>query len=104
MTVSLHNLALVRDTAQRIRAELEKASATATASHHQSTREWFSLHRALVANIAHDLESDLSARITDQFNNARVRIHGIAATSTMGIAAALQNWCAAVEKRLRVSA
>lgn len=104
MTAPLHNPALVKQTAQRIRAELEKAHADAIARCQQGTSEWFSVHEALVARIAQGLESDLPARITDRFDGARVRIHGINATSTMGVAAALQNWCAAVEKRLQVAA
>jgi hypothetical protein len=104
MTAPLRNPAQVKQTAQRIRAELEKAQADATARYRQGTSEWFSLHRALVARIAQALESDLSARITDRFDGARARIHGISATSTMGVAAALQNWCVSVEKRLQVAA
>lgn len=57
-------------------------------------------YREAVARLARHLEGTLGARITDHHNAARVRLYGIAASSTSGIVGALQNWIAAADRRL----
>lgn len=60
---------------------------------HQSRRE-------AVARLARHLEGTLGARIADRQEFARVQLHGITATSTGGIAAALRNWIGAADRWL----
>lgn len=55
--------------------------------------------REEMERLAARLEEKVAARITDRWDGARVRICGIASTSTTGISGALHNWIAAATKR-----
>lgn len=62
-------------------------------------REWWDRHRAVMASAAAYLTAALDARITDRWDGCRVRIAGISATCTAGMAGALSNWLAAAQRR-----
>lgn len=55
-------------------------------------------HREVMAGLAAQLCADLGARITDRYDGCRVKLAGITASSTSGIASALRNWIKAAKK------
>ena len=57
-------------------------------------------HRAASAAVAKRLMEDHGARISDRWDGARINLGGITATSTIGVAGALQNWLAAAARKL----
>lgn len=63
-------------------------------------RGWHARHHTEMQQLAARLTGELGARITDKWNGARVRIGGVTASSTTGIAGALRNWITAARKRL----
>lgn len=56
--------------------------------------------REVMRQLAADLSADLGARIADDWRGARVRLAGVTATSTAGLAGALRNWCAGAARKL----
>jgi len=67
-------------------------------------RGWHARHRAEMEQLANRLTSDFDAKISDKWNGARVRIGGVTASSTSGIAGALDNWLRAARSRLEKTA
>ena len=61
---------------------------------------WHAKHRHAMDCLAIELKADAQARINDRWDGARVRIAGIAASSTSGLARALRNWLKAARKRI----
>lgn len=59
-------------------------------------------HRRMAAamkQLARNLGQQVGATVTDRFDGARVRIAGIASTSTSGLNGAFHNWLTAARKR-----
>lgn len=61
---------------------------------------WHARHRLSMQLLACELARECGASINDRWDGARVRIGGIAVSSTSGVAGALRNWLAAARKRL----
>lgn len=57
-------------------------------------------HRDAMEALSARLSSQLGARIANRWDGARVRIAGVAASSTSGLAGALHNWVKAAKKRV----
>lgn len=63
-------------------------------------RDWWNRRRVILARHAEALAEQLGGRINDRWDGCRVRLCGIAATSTTGIEGALRNWIAAAHRRI----
>lgn len=60
---------------------------------------WHKRHRVQMRNLADRLRVVFGARITERGDLTRVRLGGVAASSTGGMASALRNWLAAARKK-----
>lgn len=83
--------------------EVEQALAMAEAEigpRADSDRSWWDRRKVIMDRCAASLTESLGASVNDQWDGCRVRIAGVAASSTMGFPQALRNWTAAVRRRL----
>lgn len=58
-------------------------------------------HRAAAQELGRYLTETYGARVTERHDTNRIRIHGIASSSTAGLHGAFSNWIAAAEKKVR---
>lgn len=63
------------------------------------TPDYWDIRRTIFAALTADLEARVSARIDSQYDGCRVRIGGLASSSTSGIEGALSNWIAAARRK-----
>lgn len=97
-TVTLKRALLVVELA------LGEASASIGAIEDGGYSAWSDRRRAAMDKLTADLAVSCGARIASQYDAARVKICGIASTSTTGVEGALKNWMTAARKRLSATA
>lgn len=81
-----------------VEAELEMAERQC-GTYADDPNNWHARWRVAMHASAERLTDTLGARIDNKWDGARVRICGITATATTGVAGALRNWLIAARKR-----
>lgn len=81
-----------------VEAELARAEA-AVGAYAEDPSGWHARHRAAMASLADLLEARVGARINSRWDGCRVRIAGVVASSTSGLAGALANWLRAARAK-----
>ena len=84
--------------ADLIEAQLEDAC-RAAGTYADDPENWHRRHRNEMWLLAQRIETQHDGRLRDQWNGARVRIAGVTASSTSGLAGALRNWVSAARKK-----
>lgn len=86
-----------RSNLEMLRAAVKRQLDALPAFDWQDRREY----DAAIARAADELRALYGATIVERWDGARIRLGGTASTCTHGVAGALQNWLAAVDRRLR---
>lgn len=72
-------------------------------SYSDDPSDWHRKHHSEMDALAERLQADHGATINKRFDGCKVRIEGIASSSTSGIAGALSNWLAAARRKMEKS-
>lgn len=82
----------------RIEAMLAQAE-QAAGTYQDDPTGFHARHRAEMTKLAAMLQAEVGSRINDRWDGAKVRIAGIASSSTTGFAGALRNWLRAARAK-----
>ena len=89
----------LEDAILAVRARLQDAE-RAAGSYADDPTGWHRRHRAEMTHLAEALNVEVGATIVNKWDGCKVRISGLTATCTAGLSGALNNWCAAAERKL----
>lgn len=84
------------DEIEALLADAERQAGT----YSDDPRGWHARHRLAMQQLAGELAARFGLKVDDRWDGARVRMGGLAASSTSGVAGALRNWLTAARKRL----
>ncbi|MCC7097299.1 MAG: hypothetical protein IT472_08980 [Thermomonas sp.] len=89
------NVLEVADLVERLIEEADQK----VGKYHDAPDTWHARHNRAMVDIADQLTGGYAAIIRPSWDGARVRMLGIAASSTSGVRQALRNWVAAARRR-----